>query len=552
MKQILYTLLCLSIGNLAIAQNTVGLLSYVPSQTFDGYNLIYPHNQPNVYLIDNCGEIVHVWEDEPDFRPGNTVYLMENGNLIKTKRPAAVAGDPIWAGGGGAIVEIRSWDNDLLWSFELNNEDARLHHDIAPTDQGTILMLAWEHKTAEEAIQAGRDTALLIDGELWPDYVFEIDPETDEIVWEWHVWDHLIQDYDPSKDNYGVVEDHPERVDINYVFGDGVDDWMHSNALDFEPINDQLIISVPTFGEVWIVDKTTSTEEAAGSVGGFGNRGGDLMFRWGNPRVYRAGTEEDQRLFYQHDIQWIDDFLSSANPNFGKLAVFNNRVGENYSTANIIAPDYDMYNWEYPLEEGEAWGPAEFDKIFFHPDTTAIYSTGLSSIQILPNGNTLICSGRQGYSFELNPDGDIVWEYKTPLIMGQPASQGDTLELNNNLTFRIRRYPADYAAFEGKDLLSQGWIELNPDTTFCDQLVPAPDVAMRYDLDISPNPAKDMVVIEWQAGIYADVVIFDVYGKPVTQFRASGGRRYLDVSDWSAGTYFVQVDGAMSKKLVVY
>ena len=323
-------------------------------------------------------------------------------------------------------------------------------------------------------------------------------------------------------------------------------------VFDFEPVNDQIIISVPTFSEVWVVDKTTTTEEAAGSVGGFGNRGGDLMYRWGNPRVYRAGTEEDQRLFYQHDIQWIDDHLTAAHPDFGKFAVFNNRVGANYSTANIFAPEYDMYNWEYPLEEGEAWSPAEFDKIFFHPDTTAIYSTGLSSIQLLPNGNTLICSGRQGYSFELNPEGDIVWEYKTPLIAGQPASQGDTLELNNNLTFRIRRYPADYPAFEGKDLSSQGWIELNPDTTLCDQLVPAPDVAMRYDLEINPNPAKGMVVIEWQAGIYADVVIFDIYGKPVTQFRASGGRRYLDISDWPAGTYFVQVDGAMSKKLIVH
>ncbi|MCB0598325.1 MAG: hypothetical protein KDD28_29900, partial [Phaeodactylibacter sp.] len=50
--------------------HTVGLLSYNPSKAYDGYNLIYPHNQPNVYLLDNCGEVVHVWEDEPQWRPG--------------------------------------------------------------------------------------------------------------------------------------------------------------------------------------------------------------------------------------------------------------------------------------------------------------------------------------------------------------------------------------------------------------------------------------------------------------------------------------------------
>ena len=259
--------------------HTVGLLSYNPSKAYDGYNLMYPHNQPNVYLLDNCGEVVHVWEDEAQWRPGNTAYLLDNGNLVKTKRPAAVVNDPIWAGGGGAIVEIRSWDNDLLWSFELNDEQHRLHHDIALTDDGTILMIVWELKTQEEAIQAGRDPALIAEGELWPDYVIEVDPATDEIVWEWHTWDHLIQDFDPTRDNYGVVADNPWRVDVNWDTSDGAADWMHTNAIDYNADNDQVILSVPTFNEVWIIDKTTTTEQAAGSFGGFGGRGGDLLYR---------------------------------------------------------------------------------------------------------------------------------------------------------------------------------------------------------------------------------------------------------------------------------
>ena len=34
-------------------QNTVGLLSYDITQSYKGYTMIYPHNQPNVYIIDN-------------------------------------------------------------------------------------------------------------------------------------------------------------------------------------------------------------------------------------------------------------------------------------------------------------------------------------------------------------------------------------------------------------------------------------------------------------------------------------------------------------------
>ena len=184
-------------------QNTVGLLSYDPMQSYDGYNLFYPHNQPNVYLINNCGQVIHMWADSAQYRPGNTAYLMENGNLVKTKRHMSIANDRIWAGGGGAIVEIRDWDNNLMWSFELNDSLRRLHHDIAVTNDGTILMIAWELKNYQESVDAGRDTAIMRDDELWPDYILEVDPETDDIVWEWHAWDHLIQDHDSTKNNYG-------------------------------------------------------------------------------------------------------------------------------------------------------------------------------------------------------------------------------------------------------------------------------------------------------------------------------------------------------------
>ena len=43
-------------------------------------------------------------------------------------------------------------------------------------------------------------------------------PAGGEIVWQWHVWDHLIQDFGSTKANFGIVEDHPELIDINLVF----------------------------------------------------------------------------------------------------------------------------------------------------------------------------------------------------------------------------------------------------------------------------------------------------------------------------------------------
>ena len=551
-RHLLFAFLILLVANISTkAQNTVGLLSYTPAESYDGYNLLYPHNQPNVYLLNNCGEIVHVWEDDPSFRPGNTAYLLEDGRLVKTKRPASIAGNPIWAGGGGAIVEIRDWDNNLEWSFEINNDTARLHHDIEVLPSGNILMIVWELKTEEESIQAGRDTSLLTDGELWPDYVIEVDPTTSEIVWEWHVWDHLIQDYDATKDNFGVVADNPQLVDINWDTSDGADDWMHTNAIDFNAELDQIVISVPTFHEIWIIDHSTTTEEAASNIGGNGGRGGDLLYRWGNPAAYKSGTEEDQKLFYQHDIHWVGDFLDFTHPHWMKLAVFNNRVGADFSTANVFDPAFDMYKGTYPLE-GDTYGPSDFDLVIDHPEPTQLYSTGLSSIQFLPNGNALITSGRFGYTFEITPDDQIVWEYKTPLIGGAPASQGDTLDINNNLTFRVKRYPLDFEAFESRDLTPQGYIEMNPDTNFCNDIINSvEDIVMPDQLEIFPNPATNVLTIEWKRMPKIQIEVFDVLGRRVESFRAFGGRKFLDVSDWEKGVYFLRADNAITRKIVI-
>lgn len=547
-----YTLiLCLFVAAGISAQNTVGLLSYDRNKAYDGYNLMFPHNQPNVYLLDNCGEIVHTWEDDANFRPGNVAYIRADGSMVKAKRDALVTDDAIWAGGGGEFVEIRSWDNDLIWSFELNDSLARLHHDIAPMPNGNILMIAWELKSGEEAIAAGRDTAKLDQDELWPDCIIEVNPNTDEIVWEWHVWDHMIQDLDSTKNNYGVVGDHPELVDINWDTSEGHPDWMHANALDYNEELDQIIISVPTFHEFWIIDHSTTTAEAATHSGGFSGLGGDIMYRWGNPMTYRAGTEADQQLFYPHDIHWVDEFVDTSFPNYRSIALFNNRVGADFSTVNVLTPAWDMYSWEYTKDAG-VFEPNDFNITLTHPEPTMMHSTGLSSVQLLPNGNTLICTGRYGYSFELTPDNEIVWEYKTPRIGPNPATQGDTLAINNNLTFRLNRYPTDYAAFDGRDLSPKGWIELEPDEEFCDELVSTEEFLLEEMFKIYPNPTSDLLVIEWDGVKYVDISVHNLLGHKLMSYpQCSGGRKYMSTSNLENGLYLVTLGTEMSKKIFV-
>jgi len=540
------------------SQNTVGLISYNSSKSLDGYTMIYPHRQPNVYLLDNCGEIVHTWEGEPGTVPGNTSYLLDDGRLVRTYRPASVTGDNIWAGGGGATVEIKDWDNNVMWSYTMNDSLKRLHHDIAIVDrenQFSILMIAWELKNLEEVIEAGRDTSVLATNEMWPDYIIEVDPATDEIIWEWHAWDHLIQDHDSTKSNFGVIAENPEKIDINLdLDGMGNADWMHSNSIDYDPVNDMILLSVPYFSEVYLIDHTTTTEEAQGSFGGFGGNGGDLLYRWGNPANYDMGGPEEQTLFFQHDAAFIDDFVDPFDPNFGKVSVFNNRVGEDYSSVGIFNPGFDMYIWGFPKIDG-VFGPFDFEATAVHPiDSTRLFSTGLSSFQYLNNGNYLITSGRFGYTFEMTPDNEIVWEYITPFTNGgAQVTQGDTtLAINNNLTFRSTRYPTDFSAFDGRDLSPKGFIELEPNEVYCDELLSVEILKEEYDLSIYPNPANEMITLEWEAGKHVDIEVFNVIGQEMMQpMTLSGGRKYIDTSSWISGLYIVRINQQVAGKFYV-
>ena len=553
MKKCLLSIICLvAVSALVQSQNTVGLLSYSPGQSYDGYNLFYPQNQPTTYLLDNCGEIVHVWDDASNFQPGNSVYLTEEGLLYRAKREAGNTQDPIFAGGAGETIELRDWDNNLLWDYTLNDEKYRLHHDIAVTPEGTILAIAWELKTNEECIEAGRDVSNLTQAEMWPDFIIELDPASDSIIWEWHTWDHLIQDFDSTKNNYGVVADHPELIDINCGRENGHPDWRHSNSIDYNADLDQILLSVPYFNEIWIIDHSTTTEEAAGSFGGFGNRGGDLMYRWGNPATYRQGTAADQQLFFQHDAYWIDDHLEPTHPQYGKIAIFNNQIGANYSAVSVITPPWVMYDLEYTFGP-DTYLPETYDFNLKHPiDSTLLSSSILSGSQFLPNGNTLILSGRFGYTFELTPDNEVVWEYVTPFRAGNPVSQGSVLEVDNNLTFRFNRFPLDFPAFEGRSLEPMGWIELEPNETFCDQLLPTTDLLDESAFIVYPNPVTETLTVEWDGMRSARVELTTLLGQAVfSAHDVAGGRMYIDVSGLEAGIYLLNIDRKYARKVVV-
>ncbi len=423
--------IALAVATLA-AEPRTGLL-LLDERSSPGYTLIAPISSSSTVLVDLEGQIVHRWES--DAGAGNAAYLLEDGDLLRTEQAVPSGTRRFDRGGAGGRVRRIAPDGSTAWEFVLSDASGRLHHDIEILPNGNVLMIAWEVKSAAEAIAAGRDTSLLKDGELWPDRILEIEPTPPSggrVVWEWRVWDHLIQGHDPTKGNFGDVSAHPELVDLNFVSGDGPADWNHTNSVAYNAALDQIVLSVHEFNEIWVIDHSTTTEEAAGHAGGRSGRGGDLLYRWGNPRAYGTGTQQDQILYGQHDAQWIADGLPGA----GNFLLFNNgfhRPGDPWSAVSEIAPPLTA-DGSYRLQAGQAYGPRIPTWRYASPD---IYSPNISGAQRLPNGNTLICSGAPGRLTEVTPDGEVVWLYVNPLSV----LEGDKLHRE---VFKVRRYAPDH------------------------------------------------------------------------------------------------------------
>ncbi|MEE2857809.1 MAG: aryl-sulfate sulfotransferase [Planctomycetota bacterium] len=431
---------------------TVGWFHGQPA-SFDGYSFFAPGRSTTTYLVDEIGRVVHSWPSA--FNPGNAAYLLQGGQIL---RAARIPGNlPISAGGVGGRVERIAWDGTLLWQFDYSSNLVQHHHDVEQLPNGNVLLIAWELKTAAQALAAGRDPSMLDDNELWPDHIIEVAPTSSSggtIVWQWHAWDHLIQELDPTRDNFGVVADHPEKIHINYDGGSPDADWLHFNSIDYNADLDQILVSVPTFGEVWIIDHSTTTTEAAGSSGGDSGHGGDLLYRWGNPRAYQAGTIPDQVFFFQHGSEWIGPGL----PGEGNLIVFNNgvnRPGGNASSADEFIPPIDV-NGDYILTPGSAYGPSDLEWTYMAPDPGDLFGRILGGVQRLPNGNTLICEGAHGIFVEVTEAGQEAWRYVNPVGPTGTYDQGETVPGNANSTensvFRVHRFGASAVQLAGLDL----------------------------------------------------------------------------------------------------
>ncbi len=511
--------LCFIVCSVLGQEQTVGLFTLESELAYNAYTLYTPLESTDTYLINNCGQVINRWSSE--FTPGTAAYLDEEAQLWRTGNNR-VNSDFRHAGTGGFLQHL-DWSGELIWQAELPGA----HHDFHIMPNGNILYTAWEKVDRPFLISIGFQNTDM--EEFWSEVVYEISPSgfsSFEIIWEWRAIDHVVQSVDSNLPNF-ISRPNPRRIDINLP-GDDDADWLHMNSIDYDEAKDQILLSVRNLNEIWVIDHSTTIEEARGSEGGQAGFGGDLLFRFGNDLVY---NETGVTLFDgQHNARFLDD----------RITLFDNGRTRMSSAPIVVSPELGrdenfILDTTFKASLDSSYVNLNMDFQFDSPI--------LSSFEILPNGNLLICSGSNTRIYELNSDLELVWHYRGTVSLFGPIEQGSSII---GSTFNVTKYSMDDPRFEGLDVsVKAPSIEVNPLNLDC-------RISATEDINENLKPfyytegfLRKASAIDWPSTDYS-VSLYSSIGQLI--IRKSGNFQKLDLRELDSGLYYVIVVDRMFRE----
>ncbi len=452
-----------------------------------------------VSLVDTSGNVINTWVSSYT-STGRSVELTPNGDLI---RSSSLPGseNPVSGENVGGVIEKFNWQGDRVGYFVYaghNSQDGvtglafAQHHNILVMPNGNILMSTVQTYSPAQAIAAGINPVNVVGGTEFPvDGIVEVRPDwannTYTEVWKWSYWNHLVQNIKPDgktfyvnsagqtiyQNTYSPNINTPYKLNANF---NGANTpvldrfFAHDNGLDYNAELDQIVVSARVTNEIYIIDHSTTSDEAATSSGGRQGRGGDFLYRWGDSSMY--GGTNPQTLFFQHNVQWIKPGLPGA----GDLIVMsngNNRPGtEKYTTVEQWTPPVNPTGG-YTLGTNGAFGPTTTTWHYEDSPRTAFYNSDGGGVQRLTNGDTMISFDTQGLAFVVSV-GQINWQFQNGNAGTKGAGavsdnilyQGDNLPVDVKLPggytttfYNAPWYSNNFFTFTNQQLVGSGTIE---------------------------------------------------------------------------------------------
>ena len=259
-----------------------------------------------------------------------------------------------------------SWNGSIVWEM-----DIPIHHEILLTPQDTIIVLTKKVHDYE-----GRNVEF--------DVIVEFDKDGN-FIRRWSTFEHLddLQQYhdqlELDKPSSLLLKDNTWK---NTSIWGGNYDYYHMNAVSLVPNNSRqgthpafnpgnYLISFRHGSMVFIIDKDT----------------GKVLWR----AIY---DQVKDNIEGPHAPQML--------PN-GNILIYDNGRYRGWTRLIIIDPVTLDVVWEYK------------DDDFFS------YSQGY--VQVLTNNNLLVTESEKGHVFELDPNGELVWEWWHPEMFDDTSKE---------------------------------------------------------------------------------------------------------------------------------
>lgn len=513
---------------LAVTAEAQFEITHIDSEASEELILYTQSFEKQTYLLNKCGEIINIWNHEN--RSGLSGRFLDDGNLIRAE---FVPNSCCTQASAGGLLQIVDWRNNTIWDHLVANETETQHHDFTVLPNGNIMYLGWEVLDTSEQQKLGITD---IESSLWSEFIREVKPinsEEYELVWEWRLKHHLIQDQFPDRSNYTTsIKSNLGKIDVNYIGPSSYNNrhrW-HVNSLEYNSKRDEVIVNSRESGEIWVIDHSTSIEEARSNFGGVHNKGGQLLFRWGNPAAYGRGRDDSFELFGAHGLAWLESDTSYQD----YILFFNNGAGRpsgNYSTVEVIKPQLSA---EGLYELGA-------DSTYFLEDHQIIYgddqslnplqSMFLSNAEKLETG-FLINEGSNGRVFEINREKEIVWE----LVVN--SGQRDI--------FKAHSYPLTFPGFRGKSMTPIDSENIATEFDQCNDLVMSINKDEKL-LQVNPNPATKEIHLT--ARDQFELIVFDLNGETMWKKKHQSGTSQVDIQHLNPGVYLFHIATGRSSRV---
>jgi len=557
MLQFKKTIFTLAIATFSLVQ------SY--AQQWNGLTYYSNMNSTSGYLMDTNS--VNVKTYTFNIGTGYSTHYMPGGNFV---RSCQNPGNVLTGGGMTGRLQKLDYNGNVLWDWTYSSSTYCLHHDHCILPNGNILAICYDVYNATDMANVGCTSTIT---SIQAEKVIEIQPvgtNSAVIVWQWKVWDHLVQNVDNSKPTYQTsIVNHPELLNINYQ---AKKDWMHMNGIDYNPILDQIVVSSHNLNEWYIIDHSTTTAEAASHTGGKAGKGGDFLYRWGNPLAYQA-VGSPSILNVTHDSHWVPE----GCPNAGNISGVNNKgvtSPTNKTCADAITPPRIDYN--YSLTIGSAFTPSTYG--YRHQSTG--YTSNMGSVEEFPNGNRMICLATAGTIYEIDAAGNTLWSKSTlgstpqshrytTCYLNNPAPSQPSISLNGSdlVSTSANTYqwyyngnllagatsqsytPSQNGYYVVRTTDANGCVFVYSSSFLFGTLTKVSENTSRMEFNVFPNPSEGKLQIQTELKNF-EVSIHTVTGSEIYRGKDS---KTIELVDISAGIYLVRITtegGASSTKMI--